>query len=149
LKAKYSLKEDKVPLTDEAKNLIRCLLEPDLNKRLSIKQIRKHVWLEDVYKADFIPEELFLEAEKEKINKDFSYNDVARYERNSQPIQVQLEQNNTVQNTENLFTEHALDSTQNSLLKNNSTKSVILAPFNSTRSHIDPEEIAKLSLEEQ
>lgn len=30
-----------------------------------------------------------------------------------------------------------LNSTQNSLIKNASTKSVILAPFNSTRSHID------------
>jgi hypothetical protein len=30
-----------------------------------------------------------------------------------------------------------LNSTQNSLVKNASTKSVILAPFNSTRSHID------------
>ena len=30
-----------------------------------------------------------------------------------------------------------LNSTQNSLVKNISSKSVILAPFNSTRSHID------------
>jgi len=30
-----------------------------------------------------------------------------------------------------------LNSTQNSLIKNASTKSVILAPFNSTRSNID------------
>ncbi len=30
------------------------------------------------------------------------------------------------------FTEHGLESTVNSLLKNNSTKSVVLAPFNST-----------------
>jgi hypothetical protein len=31
----------------------------------------------------------------------------------------------------------SLNSTQNSLVKNVSTKSVILAPFNSTRTHID------------
>lgn len=31
----------------------------------------------------------------------------------------------------------SLNSTQNSLVKNISTKSVILAPFNSTRTHID------------
>lgn len=30
-----------------------------------------------------------------------------------------------------------LNSTQNSLVKNATTKSVILAPFNSTRTHID------------
>lgn len=35
------------------------------------------------------------------------------------------------------FTEEMLNSTQNSLFKNNSTKSVVLAPFNSTRTHID------------
>jgi hypothetical protein len=36
------------------------------------------------------------------------------------------------------FAEHmSLNSTQNSLVKNVSTKSVILAPFNSTRTHID------------
>ena len=29
-----------------------------------------------------------------------------------------------------------LQTTQNSLMKNNTTKSVILAPFNSTKSHI-------------
>lgn len=39
--------------------------------------------------------------------------------------------------TEHCFTEHELDSTQNGLLKNSSTKSLILAPFNSTRSHIE------------
>jgi hypothetical protein len=38
------------------------------------------------------------------------------------------------------FAEHmSLNSTQNSLYKNVSTKSVILAPFNSTRTHIDEE----------
>jgi hypothetical protein len=34
------------------------------------------------------------------------------------------------------FTEQMLVSTQNSMLRNVSTKSVILAPFNSTKSHI-------------
>jgi len=34
------------------------------------------------------------------------------------------------------FLEVELQTTQNSILKNNTTKSIILAPFNSTRSHI-------------
>ena len=34
------------------------------------------------------------------------------------------------------FTEHKLDSTQNSLVRNRTTKSVILAPFNSTLTHV-------------
>ena len=47
---------------------------------------------------------------------------------------------NNIVNTEHNFTEHALDSTKNALLRNNSTKSVILAPFNSTRTKMDPAE---------
>lgn len=82
LKAKYNLKEDKFTLSDEVKHLLRMLLEPDPLKRLTIKQIRKHPWMKEVYQESFEPVELFTEQEKEKISKDFSYNDVARYERN-------------------------------------------------------------------
>ena len=38
---------------------------------------------------------------------------------------------------EDPFMEQMLNSTQNSEIKNNSTKSIILAPFNSTKSHIN------------
>ena len=38
-----------------------------------------------------------------------------------------------------MFTEHMLDSTQNSILKNCETKSIILAPFNSTKSNLNPD----------
>ena len=37
MKAKYSLKDDKVELSDDAKNLIRVLLEPDYHKRPTIE----------------------------------------------------------------------------------------------------------------
>jgi hypothetical protein len=36
MKAKYSLKDDKVELSDDVKSLIRALLEPDPTKRLTI-----------------------------------------------------------------------------------------------------------------
>eukprot|EP00349_Pseudokeronopsis_sp_Brazil_P010486 CAMPEP_0202980434 /NCGR_PEP_ID=MMETSP1396-20130829/86366_1 /ASSEMBLY_ACC=CAM_ASM_000872 /TAXON_ID= /ORGANISM="Pseudokeronopsis sp., Strain Brazil" /LENGTH=115 /DNA_ID=CAMNT_0049720417 /DNA_START=277 /DNA_END=624 /DNA_ORIENTATION=+ len=39
--------------------------------------------------------------------------------------------------TERVFTEHELETTQNGLIKNQSTKSLILAPFNSTISHLE------------
>ena len=139
MKAKYNLKEDKFQLSDEVKHLLRCLLEPDPQKRYTIKQIKKHPWMQEVYNEDFEPQELFTEEEKLKISKDFSYNDVARYERNQNNFVSQHE--GEVQQTENLFTEHGLESTQNSMLKNNSTKSVILAPFNTTRTHLDPEDL--------
>jgi hypothetical protein len=51
--------------------------------------------------------------------------------------------------TEHLFTEHALDSTTNALLKNCSTKSVVLAPFNSTRTHIDKAELGNNDNEDE
>lgn len=44
-----------------------------------------------------------------------------------------------VQQTDPFAEQMSLNSTQNSLVKNVSTKSVILAPFNSTRTHIDEE----------
>jgi len=40
LKAKYSLKDDKVEISEEAKNLIKALLEPEPKKRLTIEQVR-------------------------------------------------------------------------------------------------------------
>lgn len=41
-----------------------------------------------------------------------------------------------------MFTEHCLDSINNSIMKNSETKSVILAPFNSTKSNLNgPEEV--------
>ena len=36
-----------------------------------------------------------------------------------------------------MFTEHMLDTTQNTMTKNCETRSVILAPFNSTKSNVD------------
>jgi serine/threonine protein kinase len=45
MKAKYSLKDDKVEISDEAKNLIKLLLEPEPSKRIGIDQIQKHKWL--------------------------------------------------------------------------------------------------------
>jgi serine/threonine protein kinase len=37
MKAKYSLKDDKVEVSEDAKSLIRALLEPDPSKRLNIE----------------------------------------------------------------------------------------------------------------
>jgi len=45
LKAKYSMKDEKAEVSDEAKGLIRALLDPDCQKRPSLKQVKKHPWL--------------------------------------------------------------------------------------------------------
>lgn len=46
------------------------------------------------------------------------------------------------------FLEQMLQTTQNSIMKNNTTKSVILAPFNSTRSHISDNFFKRDSIQE-
>ena len=71
---------------------------------------------------------MFTDQEKEKTDQDFAY--------------YNMKADGDAAGGEHLltdpFAEHmSLNSTQNSLVKNVSTKSVILAPFNSTRTHID------------
>ncbi len=114
VKAKYTLKDDGV--SEEARDLLTGLLEKDPSKRLTIPLILQHKWLSDANEKM----ELFTDQEREHIKNEFTYNDTEKYNRNEDP-----------------FTEHMLDSTNNSMLKNNETKSVILAPFNSTKSDIN------------
>ena len=64
--------------------------------------------------------EVFSDYEKQKIISEFEY--------------YNQKQEGDV--GEDPFLEQMLQTTQNSLMKNNSTKSVILAPFNTTKSHI-------------
>ena len=45
IKAKYSMKDEKAEISDDAKSLIRALLEPDHNKRINMEQIKAHKWL--------------------------------------------------------------------------------------------------------
>jgi serine/threonine protein kinase len=49
IKGKYNLKEE---ITDEAKSLMRSMLETDPKKRISIPKILQHPWMQ-------IPEEPF------------------------------------------------------------------------------------------
>jgi hypothetical protein len=67
---------------------------------------------------------IFTAIEKEHMKKDFTCNNAERYNRNHEDSD---------------FTEYGFESTvsnANELLKNNSEKSVILAPFNSTKTHL-------------
>lgn len=68
--------------------------------------------------------QLFNDLERDMIKKEYTYNDPRRYNRNENEEPVDC------------FTEHNLESVYNSL-KNATSKSVILAPFNSTQSQID------------
>lgn len=72
MKAKYSLKDDKIELTEDAKSLIRGLLEPDPSKRMTIDKVRLHPWLAEAQDPEFTVE-IFTDEEKEGILKDFTY----------------------------------------------------------------------------
>ena len=116
VRGKYQLKDD---ISIEARNLLRGLLEVNPEKRLTIKQIYRHKWF-----ADLDPTlQLFNDQEREMIRKEYTYNDPRRYNRNENEEPVDC------------FTEHNLESVYNSL-KNITSKSIILAPFNSTQSQI-------------
>jgi len=106
-------------VSEEAIGLLKGILEKEPSKRLSYKQILTHPWMADVEPHM----DLFTEQEKEKIKAEFDYYTMGHSKK----------QEDTLADP---FAEQMLQSTQNSLLRNVSTKSVILAPFNSTKSHI-------------
>ncbi len=67
LKAKYSLKDDKVELSPETKSLIKSLLEPDPLKRPHIEAVKNQPWLEEVYNGTMPIPEIFSDVEKASI----------------------------------------------------------------------------------
>ena len=69
---------------------------------------------------------VFTDQEKEKTNQEFAYYNMREQQDGGEVV-----------HTDPFADQMSLNSTQNSLVKNVSTKSVILAPFNSTRTHID------------
>lgn len=112
LRGIYTLKDD---ISQEARDMLRGLLEINPHKRLTIPEILNHAWLKD-YDSSL---QLFNDQEREMIKKEYTYNDPSRYNRNENEEPVDC------------FTEHNIDSVYNTL-KNASEKSIILAPFNST-----------------
>lgn len=109
----------------------------DPRKRLSAVEVLSHPWLKDC-KEEL---DVFTQKEKDVIKKEYLSKNIERISNNQKK-----EQTGGFEETEVVFTEHNLDTRTNigSLLKNASTKSIILAPFNSTVSEIThPEEEQK------
>lgn len=131
-------------ISEEARNLLTGILERDPAKRMKIGDILNHPWMKDALESDKI--ELFTEQESQYIQNEYNYKLNNRYDRNGD---LQIQGQNSELNQSGLdadnFTEHMLDSTQNSILKNCETKSIILAPFNSTKSNIDCDTPIELS----
>ena len=128
-KGTVSLKDE---ISAEAISLVRGILEKDPAKRLSFDGILRHPWMSD------IPEKVsvFTEQEKQKIISEFAYYNLKDGNATGEIVHTDP------------FTEQMLNSTQNSILRNVSTKSVILAPFNSTRTHIDENYHNRASVQE-
>jgi len=124
IKGKYNLKEE---ISPEAKHLLRSMLETDPSKRISIKKILEHPWIQSVD----MELDVFSPEEKEIVKKEFIYNN-PKVPNRSEKINHEVE-------PWDCFTELNLDSV-NQTLRNESEKSVILAPFNSSYSNFDEEE---------
>ncbi len=127
----YKLGDEASP---EAKDLLRKILNVDETRRYTIDQILAHEWMQNIKPK----ENIFNGEEMEEIDNEFNIS-------KAQNI-YNLYRMNTF-NTEMHempFTEGNIDSTQNALIKNITTKSVVLAPFNSTLTELGLIEFAKL-----
>lgn len=119
IKGKYKLRES---ASESVRDLLRKMLEVNPKRRLTIPQILCHKWF-----CDYDPNiSLFTEEEKMNIEKEFTSSQ--RTNRNQLREGV-----NTVDS--DWFIERNIDSSQSDLTRNMTSKSVILAPFNSTRTH--------------
>jgi hypothetical protein len=98
--------------------MLKKVLEVDPDKRLTPQEILNEPWMQltDKQLAEI---QVFNDNERQKIVDEFLYYNEKKED-----------------NKEDPFLEQELQTTMNSEFKNNTTKSIILAPFNSTRSHI-------------
>jgi len=110
ISGEYDLKDE---VSEDVRDLLVHMLEVNPRKRYTITQILSHRWFAN-YDANI---RLFSNEEEEAIAKEFTNE---RY------------RNNEIETTESdWFIEQNLDKTQYELTKNITTKSAILAPFNS------------------
>ena len=131
IKGKYHFKEE---VSEGAKQLMKAMLDTDPRTRISITKILKHPWMQ----LPATPIEIFNQEEKEFVKKEFIYNN-PRLPNRSEKVNKEVE-------PWDCFTELNLDSI-NETLRNESEKSVILAPFNSSLSDFDEEEFQGMGAE--
>ena len=98
--------------------MIKCILCVDQYKRSSISEILEPPWMKQELSK---PVSLFTQLEMESIKKVFD--------------SERMTETDPLDQSMRLFTEHQLDTTCNSEMKNVTTKSVVLAPYNSSRSN--------------
>jgi len=127
MKGKYHLKEENQKISNEAKHLMKAMLNIDPKQRINVTKILEHPWLQI---PDDAPE-IFNDEEKAIVKKEFIYSN-PKCPNRSEKIDPKVE-------PWDCFTELNLDS-NNQTLRNESEKSVILAPFNSSLSDFQEEE---------
>ena len=120
IKGEYELKED---VSEEVRDLLTKMLEVDPKKRYDIPKILCHQWFND-YDPSIT---LFTKEEKAAIAKEFTYS--KKHNKNKELDNVTMESD--------WFIEQNIDLTNTELVKNITTKSAILAPFNSTITNED------------
>jgi len=110
--------EYKDTASEEARDLMMRMLQKNPNKRLTAEEVLDHAWFDEVDEQVNI----FDEQELDLIKKEFTY--VCQKAKLKELKQRKPDDLNTE------FTEHSINSNENTLMKNNSSRSVILCPFN-------------------
>jgi serine/threonine protein kinase len=110
--------EYKDTASEEARDLMQKMLQKSPNKRLTAEEVLEHPWFEEV--DEHI--DIFDEQELDLIKKEFTYV--------SQKAKLKELKTREAGDLNTEFTEHSINSDENTLLRNNSSRSVILCPFN-------------------
>ena len=127
MKGAYKQIED---ISKEAEHLVRSLLEVDPYKRMNIEQVLYHPWLVNVDINCFKSYNLFTNAEKVLLAKsNVDYRD-------------ECNKDDMIEH----FCVLNLDTKEEKEKKNNNDKSVILAPYNSSRTDFGSQDSNSLSL---
>ena len=101
------------------------MLEKNVSKRLTAKEVLYHPWFDDVEEEINI----FDEQEKNLIRKEFTYI--------LQKSKLRDHDDRSPNDLNTEFTEHSIGANSDGgLLKNSSTRSVILCPFNSRQADV-------------
>jgi serine/threonine protein kinase len=130
---KYVLPAD---VSEEARELVLYVLEPDPKLRLTIPEILEQPWMRDADDSRTRISrrrvgELFTAEEKEAITREYSFREAEG------DVEADIEGGNDVESS--IFTEHHLDTTENEDDNTDLSRSAILAPFN-TVEHNPPAE---------
>lgn len=118
LSGSFKLKQS---ASKEVRDLLRKMLEIDPKKRFTIPQILSHKWFEN-YDDNIL---LFTNKEKVSIMAEFT-----SHKSNRNKMQNSVPESKS---GSDWFIEQNIDSSQSELTRNISSKSIILAPFNSSQ----------------